>query len=115
MKKLRYDSALGALFSESARGLSLKDQTSVMTELSRAFSAMDKEGVQIGGQRIGNATLSIDWLQSADNQQQLLARLHGDTRRHVQQGLQRLQGARVKYDDGRRANMITMPEADGQS
>ena len=66
-------------------------------------------------ERGANATLTIDWLQSADNQQKLLARLHGQTRQHVRGGLERLQSARVKYHDDRGAMMITMPGADGQS
>lgn len=115
MKKVRYDSATGALFSESAKGLNLKDQTEVMTELSRAFTAMDRNGVKVGGKSIGNTTLSVEWLQNADNQKQLLALIHHRVRGHIEKGLLRLQGARVKYDDGRRANMITMPEANGQS
>ncbi len=115
MKKVRYDSAMGALFCESAKGLPITEQTQVMTALSQAFSTMDKDGVKIGGERVRNATLTIDWLQSADNQQKLLARLHGQTRQHVRGGLERLQSARVKYHDDRGAMMITMPGADGQS
>ncbi len=114
MKKIRYDSAMGALFTESARGLNVKQQTTLMSDLRRAFNELDKAGVKVDGKRIGNVTLSIDWFQKAENQADLVARLHGESRQYVQSALTRLEGARVRYDEDRGANMITMPIADGQ-
>lgn len=115
MKKIRYDSAMGALFSESARGLNVQQQTDVMTALSRAFGDLNRRGVQVGNKRIGQVTLGIDWLQNADNQRQLTESLPVELRGYVNDALKRLEHARVKYDDDRRTSMITMPAADGQS
>lgn len=87
--KRKYDSAVGAFFSESARGLPVEQQTKVMTEMSRLFRALDLHG----------APLSPSWFQKPENRQKVETGVPTDVRTALLRGFDAVAGAKTTLRD----------------
>lgn len=83
--KRKYDSAIGAFFTEAARGRYPEQQTQIMLAMSRLFEQLTLKG----------HTLTPEWFRQAENREKVERRVPSDVRDDILRGFDAVANAKV--------------------